>query len=98
MNEQNAGSQQILDVINTLNDISREVEASSDVMLEGSKQVIVESERLERLTHEMTTGITEMAAGADEINHAVQQLSGVSSENKAVIAAFMQEIARFKVD
>jgi methyl-accepting chemotaxis protein len=41
MEEQNAGSRQILEVIGALNDITQQVKGGSDEMLEGSRQVIV---------------------------------------------------------
>ena len=54
MEEQGAGSKQILDAIGQVNTITREVKDSSKEMLEGSNEVIRESKNLEKATQEIT--------------------------------------------
>jgi methyl-accepting chemotaxis protein len=98
MEEQNVGSQQILEVIGQLNDITREVKNGSDEMLEGSKEVIQESKNLDRVTLEITSGINEMAAGADQINVAVHRVNEISGQNKENIDVLVKEVSRFKVE
>jgi methyl-accepting chemotaxis protein len=67
-------------------------------MLEGSEQVIQESKNLEAVTQEITNGMNEMAAGADQINAAVSQVNTISGENKESIDILMQEVAKFKIE
>jgi methyl-accepting chemotaxis protein len=98
MEEQNAGSQQILEVIGQLNDITQEVKNGSSEMLEGSKEIITEGKNLELATQEITNGMTEMAIGADEINVAVNRVNTISVENKDSIDILVREVSRFKVE
>jgi methyl-accepting chemotaxis protein len=97
MEEQSTGSQQILEVIKSLNEISAQVKDSSKAMLEESGQVIKESQNLESATAEISNGITEMATGAEQINTAVSQVNSVSTENKQHIDTLRSEVAKFKV-
>jgi methyl-accepting chemotaxis protein len=98
MEEQSEGSQQILDVLSRLNEITLMVKGGSDEMFEGSKEVITEGKNLELATQEITHGMNEMSSGADQINVAVTHINSISGENKDSIAVLIQEVSRFKVD
>jgi methyl-accepting chemotaxis protein len=98
MEEQSVGSQQILEVIGQLNDITRMVKDGSDEMLEGSREVITEGKNLEMVTQEITNGMNEMATGADQINVAVTRVNEISETNKESIDVLVREVSRFKVE
>jgi methyl-accepting chemotaxis protein len=98
MEEQGAGSKQILEAIGQLNEVTHMVKAGSDEMLEGSRQVIEESRNLELVTQEISNGLGEMAVGAEEINVAVNRVHGISGENKENINVLVQEVSKFKVE
>jgi methyl-accepting chemotaxis protein len=98
MEEQSAGSKQILEAIGQLNEITQRVKDSSVQMLEGSGQVIHESRNLEAVTQEITNGMNEMAAGADQINVAVTRVNAISGENKENIDVLVQEVSKFRVE
>ncbi|MDR2211308.1 MAG: methyl-accepting chemotaxis protein [Spirochaetaceae bacterium] len=98
MEEQSAGSQQILEAIGSLNEATQLVKGSSEEMLEGSRQVIAESKNLELATQEITNGMNEMASGADQINVAVTRVNAISGENKESINVLVKEVAKFKVE
>ncbi|MDR2607100.1 MAG: methyl-accepting chemotaxis protein [Treponema sp.] len=98
MEEQSAGSKQILDAIGQLNEATQTVKDGSNQMLEGSEQVIQESKNLESVTQEITNGMNEMAVGADQINSAVNQVNSISVENKGSIDILMKEVAKFKIE
>ena len=66
-------------------------------MLEGAKEVIQESNNLEKVTQEITSGMNEMASGADEINIAVHHVNDISSKNREGIDVLIKEVSRFKV-
>jgi methyl-accepting chemotaxis protein len=97
MEEQNAGSKQILDAVSQLNSLTQQVKAGSVEMLEGSRQVITESRNLESATLEITNGINDMAAGADHINSAVMEVKDISGKNKTGIETLALEVSKFKV-
>ena len=80
-----------------LNEITEEVKGSAQDMLRGSHEVIKESKSLERITLEIENGMQEMAVGAEQIDRAVNEVNGISVENKRQTEALMAEVSRFKV-
>jgi methyl-accepting chemotaxis protein len=98
MEEQGAGSKQILDSIAQLNDITQRVKGGAEEMLEGSKEVIQESKNLEMVTEEITNGMNEMATGAEQINVAVNRVNTISGQNKENIDILVREVSKFKVE
>ncbi|MHB9295386.1 putative methyl-accepting chemotaxis protein [Pillotina sp. SPG140] len=98
MEEQGAGSKQILDAIGQLNETTRVVKDSSEEMLLGSKQVIQEGKNLEMATQEITNGMNEMSIGASQINIAVNRVNSISLDTKENIEVLVKEVSRFKVD
>ncbi|QQO08776.1 methyl-accepting chemotaxis protein [Breznakiella homolactica] len=98
MEEQGAGSKQILDAISQLNNITQMVKGGSEEMLTGSNEVIRESQNLEMVTQQITDGINEMASGAEQINSAVNQVNTISGQNKTSIDMLVAEVSKFKVE
>ncbi|MDR0569262.1 MAG: methyl-accepting chemotaxis protein [Spirochaetaceae bacterium] len=98
MEEQDAGSKQILEAIGEVHEITEHVKGGSQEMLEGSKEVIQESKNLEQVTQEIAGGINEMASGAEQINAAVHRVNDLSSRNRENIDILVREVARFKVE
>jgi methyl-accepting chemotaxis protein len=98
MEEQGAGSRQILEAIGALHDITQRVKSGSLEMLDGSREVITESQNLEKVTQEITGGMNEMATGADQINLAVNHVNTLSGTNKDNIDILVREVSRFKVE
>ncbi|GHU64362.1 methyl-accepting chemotaxis protein [Spirochaetia bacterium] len=98
MEEQGAGSKQILEAIGQLNEITQQVKGGSTEMLEGSREVIQESKNLALVTEEITGGMNEMATGADQINVAVTSVNEISGKNKENIDILVREVSRFKVE
>ncbi|GHV85497.1 methyl-accepting chemotaxis protein [Spirochaetia bacterium] len=98
MEEQGQGSQQILESIGQLNEVTQMVKGGSEEMLEGSRQVIAEGKNLEMATQEITNGMNEMASGADQINIAVNEVNNLSGRNKENIDILVREVSRFKIE
>jgi methyl-accepting chemotaxis protein len=98
MEEQGQGSQQILEAIGRLNDITLMVKQGSSEMLQGSRDVIKESRNLERASGEIASGVNEMYNGADQINAAVNRVSEISNENREHINTLFSEVSKFKVE
>jgi methyl-accepting chemotaxis protein len=67
-------------------------------MLEGAQQVIIESRNLEKVTQEITSGMNEMATGADQINIAVNHVNEISGKNREGIDSLIKEVSKFKVE
>ena len=98
MEEQGQGSQQILEAVANLNDLTNKVKQGSLEMFEGSKEVISESQHLEKTTEEISGDMNEMAGGADEMNSAVKHINEISKSNRDYISSLFTEISKFKVD
>jgi len=58
----------------------------------------VETQNLEKVTQEITSGMNEMASGADQINVAVHHVNEISTKNRDGIDKLMKEVSRFKVE
>jgi methyl-accepting chemotaxis protein len=67
-------------------------------MLEGAKEVIEESNNLEKATQEITSGMNEMSSGAEQINVAVNHVNEISGQNREGIETLIREVSRFKVE
>jgi len=97
MEEQNAGSKQVLSASAQVGQVTQEVSGSSVEMLEGSKEVIQESKNLERATQEITNGINEMAAGTEQVNKAVNTVNDLTGRTKENISSLVKSVSGFKV-
>jgi methyl-accepting chemotaxis protein len=98
MEEQGQGSQQILQAIGEVNEITEQVRLGSEDMLTGSREVIKESRNLQKVTQEISESVNEMAAGADRINTAVKRVNELSSKTQTDIKLLVKEVSRFKVE
>ena len=98
MEEQGAGSKQILEAISHLNEITMQVKTGTQEMLDGSSEIITEGRNLEQASREISGGVNEMAKGADRINTVVNEISGVSSQNREIIGNLAIAVSHFKVD
>jgi methyl-accepting chemotaxis protein len=97
MDEQGAGSKEILGAISQLKVITTQVKSGSDEMLTGSQEVIRESGNLGRITEEVSGNINEMASGVEEITIAVNKVNDISQTNKQSIDRLLAEVGKFKV-
>jgi methyl-accepting chemotaxis protein len=98
MEEQSAGSKQILEAVGQLNEVTNLVKSSSEEMLVGSRQVIKESKNLEMVTEEINHGMNEMASGANQVNIAINRVNVICGENKTSIDVLVREVSKFKVE
>ena len=57
MKQQNQGGEQVLELMHTINSITGNVKNDSDEMMEGSKQVSFEMDRIARMTTSVNTNV-----------------------------------------
>ncbi|MDR0584459.1 MAG: bacteriohemerythrin [Treponema sp.] len=95
MEEQSAGSRQILESIQKLNEITRIVKSSSEEMKYESGEIIAEGENLRSATAEITDGMNEMAGRAGEVNDSVTHVNSISVKNKSNIEMLRKAISDF---
>jgi methyl-accepting chemotaxis protein len=97
MEEQETGSKQILDAISRLNEITGLVKRESEDMAQKGQEVIAGANSVEMITSEIANGMTEMTAGAEQINSTVVRVNEISGENKRNIDTLSEEVSKFKV-
>ena len=97
MKEQEHGSKEVLTAIKNINTVTMEVQAGSEEMLKGGEGVAQEMRKLDNLTRIITDSMNEMAAGAVQINNAVQEVNEITQKNKASIDNLTHEVNKFKV-
>ena len=97
MREQENGSKEVLTAIKNINMVTTEVQASSEEMLKGGESVAEEMRKLDDLTRIITDGMNEIAAGASQINNAVQEVNEITQKNKRSIENLTEEVGKFKV-
>lgn len=98
MKEQENGSKEVLVAIKNINTVTTDVQAGSDEMLRGGQGVVAEMHNLSNLTRTITNSMNEMAAGAVQINKAVQEVHEIAQKNKESIEALAREVAKFKTE
>lgn len=98
MEEQSAGSTQVLQSISEIKTSSDVVKTNSDVVLEGGKQVGEEMRILANVTSEISDSMNEMAAGSKQITKAIESVQASSVENKDNLNSLSQEVRMFKVE
>lgn len=97
MEEQSAGSKQILTAVSELEDISQKVKSGSGEMKNSSYDLKATVQELEKITVEIGNSMEEMSVGTREISQAVEKVHELSSTNKENIKALSDEVGRFKV-
>ena len=97
MREQEHGSREVLTAIKNINMVTLEVQAGSAEMLKGSEGVAEEMRKLDNLTRVITDSMNEMASGAVQINNAVQEVNGITQQNKRSIEVLATEVGKFKI-
>ena len=97
MREQENGSKEVLTAIKDINHVTSEVQEGSAEMLKGSEGVAVEMQKLDGLTRVISDSMNEMAAGAVQINNAVQEVAEITTKNKISIDSLVKEVGKFKV-
>lgn len=98
MEEQSIGSQQVLEALTEIRDISERVKDSSREMTGGSEEIQNEMKRLSEISEEIARSINEMASGAVEINQSVTHVSEMAQKNNESIRVLTEHVSRFRTD
>jgi len=96
MQEQNQGSEQILNAMHEIDSSTIVVKQGAEEMLESSRLVSVEMSNLEKTTGSVTQMINEMASGTDRIHASVNEVNEYSAQNKESIDEVRNNMKSFK--
>ena len=97
MDEQSAGSGQVLAAMQTISDITVSVRDSSSEMLSGSKEIVSEMDILAEVTNKVNDAMLQIDKGAEQISKSMDNTSSVSKENSESIAKLSTEVGSFKL-
>jgi methyl-accepting chemotaxis protein len=98
MEQQDAGNKEVLESMETSNEITRNVRNNSSEIQNRGREVINEGRNLETLTGEVTGAINEIGSGIENINAAIIRTGEISRKNKEDIEDLLREITRFKIE
>ena len=98
MDEQNAGSVQVLQAISEIQASSDAVRDNTNSLLEGGKQIGEEMANLANVTKNITDAITDMAASSEQITKSVELCHNLSDENQSNLLDLKQEVDLFKIN
>ena len=97
MEEQSAGSQQVLDAMRQITAHTANVKTEAAAMNEGSTQILNEMSKLASLTAEINSGMNEMTTGVVEINTTMQEINQKSADTSGSISKVAEVLGTFKV-
>jgi len=97
MDEQNAGSAQVLQSINEIQSSTDMVKENTAILLEGGKNIGEEMYHLADVTREITDSMNEMAAGSGQITKAVELCMGLTNDNQRNFNSLKNEVGKFKI-
>ena len=98
MKEQNKGSEQVLDLIHTINTITGSVKNDSDQMMEGSKQVSIEMDSIANMTTDVNMNVKNMTEKTDAIGEFSKKAQHCVEMNVNSIAKLQEAMNKFKVE
>lgn len=96
MVEQNSGSRQICEALQSMNDNTIEVRNASTEMSSGNQLILKEVQDLQNATFTMKTGMEEMGVGAKNINKTGSSLKNITQKMKESIDSIGSQIDQFK--
>ncbi len=98
MKQQNEGSEQVLDLIHTINHITGNVKNDSDEMMEGSKQVSIEMDTIANMTTSVNNNVRNMTEKTDAISSFSKKAQQCVEMNVESIAKLREAMNKFKVE
>lgn len=97
MNEQQIGSEQIVNSLKDMNESTNNVRSSSKQMEDRNEKIMNEINSLKEITVKMRDSMSNMSEGAERISAAEESLSDISQKLKDSIDKIGSEIDLFKV-
>ena len=97
MEEQNEGSAQVLEAMHSINDITNSVKDGSVQMLEGSKEVSIEMDKLSSVTREITNAMNNMSQNTSSMTAVLENVTSAVSKNSKAAVDISEQVGKFKV-
>ena len=97
MDEQSAGSKQVIEAMNQINTVTGDVRESASVMEAGSNKILDEMGKLSEVTGQINTAMSEISNGIGNLNANMQQVNGLTQNTSDSIHYVVGELGKFKV-
>jgi methyl-accepting chemotaxis protein len=97
MDEELKGNEKVLEAIKEIDEAMSDVASTSKAMLEGSGEVLAEIGRMMDSAVEISGGMDEMAASAEQINIAVKEVNDGARATRDSVSSLSAELSKFKV-
>lgn len=97
MEEQSAGSSQILQSLQEIKNATDTVKTNTNILIEGGHQMGEKMRLLSAATNEITNSMNEMAAGSNQITKSAELCLTSSNESNDSLNTLQQEVDLFKV-
>jgi methyl-accepting chemotaxis protein len=97
MDEQSVGSQQMLQSIKAINDVTVTVRLSSEDMTEGNNVIVNSMEKLTEAAKSVSASADEIVTGVKAVEIQVKDIVAVAAENDGLVERMEKTIGRFKV-
>ena len=97
MQEQDAGSAQILQAVHAINEITSVVKDSSLEMMEGSKEVSKEKDNLSKITNVISSAVSDMNASTDAITEAASSTASSAESSLGIVNELYDSVKQFKI-
>jgi methyl-accepting chemotaxis protein len=97
MDEQSAGSRQMLQAIKAINDVTVTVRSSSEDMTAGNSVIVTSMAKLTEAAKSVSASADEIVRGVKTVEIQAKDIVAVALENDGLVERMESTIGRFKV-
>lgn len=97
MDELNTGSTQILQTINSLNDVSENVGTQSARLGKGAEEIFGNISRVKEVSSNVSGSLEEIQTGVAEINSGARELANMGQKNREYLQVISSQVKGFTV-
>ncbi len=97
MREQTEGSQQVLEALDEIQNITVQIRDGSLEMNQGTSMILTEMNRLEDISRKVQKSTQDIARASDTIGQTIEEIIGVSGENVNAVGTLNDLTGRFKL-
>ena len=95
MEEQTAGSGQVLEAMRSIHGITFSVNDSSSSVLQGSKEIDMEMHKLVEITNQITDSMNKMSSGAAQVTEALEVTNQELVRNQNILTNLNKTMSQF---
>ena len=97
MEEQSAGSEQILIAMHAINEVTSSVKNGSSSMMQGTKEISIEMNKLSDITQQITDTMNRVYDSTTNITQSLRVVDDSTGLNESVLAKLSDKVAVFKI-